>query len=412
MANRTLLLTGPYAALNHVAGAETVTPTSQATGYEADNARDGEPGSKFKFNSAADPLTYLVDKNRLANGNLETFTDPSVPDDWIDISNGTGALSKETSLVNEGTGALKLTGGGAGNGALARQNQTFLSWDRITVSVAIRGDGTNSTFAFVKNKKTGHFLQANGSWSATPAAFAGRSAASYATTTVAGVDLQTTEPGIVPLIFYVQTTTGVGYIDSFYCWPHSDFSAFFGHDLEAQLTVKIRIDDNDSPTFANPTDVITHSSRRRPSFYAVSASVISKRYVQLHITGADLDAPGFGEWVLGRYVALPRQIMAPYRLTPDVGLIGDSPATSLRAEESMHQSFEFLAIDSELDALKQQIMAAGRFGGNRTILVPDENDPEVYFGSMVYGSINDERGYGRVRSISATFTEMDYGVDL
>ena len=408
---KTVVLVGPYEAMNAIAGAETVTPTDADPNFGKDFARDGEPGSVFRFGSAATTLNYDADLDQLA-GNFETWTVSSHPDGWEDASSGTGSVEEETTaaVVNEGSSSAQLNGSGAGNEGRIRRRRKWLAGQVINVTVALYGNGIAAVSAYVRNMRTGMYLLSTGAWTATRTAFATKTTTGWATTTASGVvieDAATCKAGVVELVYEAETTAAQGRVDSFYSWPSWDLSAVFGHNFESNWTVKVESDDN--AAFSSPTDRVTHTIRR-PSFFGTIDSLVNDRYARLSIVGDKLDPPEVGEWVVGPKWTLPRAVELPYTLVPDVGTFDLEIPASVREDEAMNFPVTLFLTAANWDDLRLRLMSASRWGGNRTVLVPDDSREEVYFGTLRVQSI--ERTPANSYRVSMEFRELDYAVKV
>ncbi|MGI0149230.1 MAG: hypothetical protein ACREDF_06840, partial [Thermoplasmata archaeon] len=120
-----IVVVNPEVAGNILVECEAVTPASENASFPKSFLTDGKVGRPFAMALAAANDSVVFDLNRLVNGAFETWPAlDSLPSrGWVNDSSGTGAILRETTLVNAGgsTIAAKLTGGGAGNEARLRK---------------------------------------------------------------------------------------------------------------------------------------------------------------------------------------------------------------------------------------------------------------------------------------------------
>lgn len=372
--------------LNGVASALTPTPSADAN-FPISYLTDRDQATPFRFGSNAANPQVIADLNRVLNGGFDTWPG-TLADNWFNDSVGTGAITKETTLVNTGPNAAKLTGGGGGNEAKIRATDVPMraGW-AFTVTFAIRGDGTNAISIYIQNRVTTRNVTLE--------------AASVAQRPV--YDLRIT----------AEQTTGDGYLDDVYCWPHWDFAALLGHNLGSMLTTTVQSDDNSG--MSSPTTRVTFTLRR-PSMYGLPAAMVTERYARLLLTGTNHEASELGEWILGQRETIPDTppspgLILPFSIAPRADLVGvESGKPSARFDHAPTTMSVALQLgETQWDDMRISLLDAGKLGGLRTLIVPLDTRPEVYYGSLFLEGVQ-RVGAGAVYELSGILEEQRYGV--
>lgn len=395
---------------NILVGCASVTPSSEDALFPKAYLTDGEIGPLFKYAAAAANDSVIFDLDRL-DGSFEDFgASDAVPPGWTDVSIGTGAIARETSVVDSGSVAVKLIGGGSSNNAvIGRQMRVQAGW-AMTVALAIRGDGTNPVEIYIRNRETGGYLKGDETWTTTPTVYATRSTASYgASGTPAAFSIEASSVGLRGVYTFDiwVTTIGTGYVDSFYIWPHWDFAAVFNHNLGANMTARVRSDDNVAMSSATNRVAFT---LRRPAMFGVPAATVTERFAEFYDDGTNPAAGEKGELLLAQKLTSPRSLDLPLAMTPDVGIIGAaSRPNSLRVDESVAFDIGIRMTQTNFDNLRAQLLEASRWGGRRMVVVPDSSRGEVYYGTFLPSGIERLR-VGDVYQLSGRFTEMGYAI--
>lgn len=429
-----IVLTGEYTTLNALAGSTSIEADTNPGGAAIDpnfsikNLANGEPGIITRLAAASDSAQVInVDLNRCRNGGFETWTRTNVPDSWENHSTSMGTLTEETTVINEGTSAVRLDAPDGASSANLRQKILIKPDDLFNLSVALRGDGTNTTSAYCWNPATGSYVNSSGSWVATRTAFHSRSTATYSTNTQ-GVQMESLsdcQTGAVSLVLEVNlpgAASAFGYVDSFRLWPTWNFSAIFGHNIPDSVTLEVRSDDNSA--FSSPTTRITYaSSRNKKAFYdTTTAAGSGERYVQLRIGGPQAEAPWIGEWVLFQALAThptPIGLRVPLTITNIAGNTGMGVAGVNETESTfIETSFPWVSrstTSSNWEDLKIFLGHAARWGGYSSILVPVGPDtigsltgskPDIYFGKFTINEV--ETNHNLQYEISCSMEEVEY----
>src|SRR5687768_3656429 len=98
--------------------ASAVTAVSADPLYPPSNLYDGDPGVPYVANSPSTGQQIKIDHNLAQNSNpgFEGTWAPNPPG-WTIGATGTGAVTKETSIVHAGGGAAKITKAATGDAA-------------------------------------------------------------------------------------------------------------------------------------------------------------------------------------------------------------------------------------------------------------------------------------------------------
>lgn len=395
---------------NILTNAGSVTPSSADSLFPKKYLTDGDTGPLFKHSAAAANDNVIFDLDQLHGGFEDWGASDPLPPGWSDDSSGTGAIARETTTVNSGSVAAKLTGGGSGNEARLKRTIRLPAGWAATASLAVRGDGTNAINVYILNRETGRYLLSNETWSTTKTAYASRSTDSYAaegtpanfTVEAASVGLR----GIYHLDIWAEQVTGDGYLDDFYIWPHWDFAAVFNHNLGANITARIRSDDSSS--MSSPTNRVAFTLRR-PAMFGEPASTVTERYAQFYTDGTNPVAGEIGEIVLSQRLDVDK--IDPYAATPDVGLVGDARRpTAFREDEGASFSVSFRVYsEADWNDVRHKILQSARWGGRRAVIVPLVSEADVYYGT--YRPTSWERqGAGHIYRVDGQFSEMSYAI--
>ena len=416
----TLYTIGPYDTINFVAQAAkrsstAITSTTEDSDFPLVLVYDGEPDSVFKFTGADTASIPILTADLVFNLNpsFTTWTVASHPDGWDDVSSGTGSIEEENTIVNSAPASLQLNSSGGSNNGRARQIVEVIAGNPYTIAVALRGDGTNSVSAYIRNLQTGKWLNSSSVWTSSKTATASRSTGSFSTTTRTFTieDVATSGSGVVQLELRAEGVNGTLYVDDFVIWPHWNFAGVFGHNIPDPTTVTTQSDDNSG--FSSPTTRHTHTApRRRPSFYG-SFSTVTERFVRLHMStvSSGVDKVYIGEWFIGYTKTLDPGIRSPFSIERSVDLVGGGYGKPFGIQEEESVSIDTtvpgLSI-TEWDVFRLEIGRAGKWGGRSAVLVPDSATEEVHLG--LWGI--DEARINSHFDPSGTFSELKYPIKV
>ncbi len=369
---------------NVIEGAELITVSSENPKFPKEKAYDGFPGSPFKFNYAGTDDTYDIDLTRMLNGGMENWAVPSVPDDWTDVSNGTGMLREETGVKHGGAKCLELEGNGGGNEAIAQQDKTVLSGWRMTVEAWLRGNGSNPIYAFLRCLETNELLESDGTWGSS-GAFKTQTAASWSqgkvTFTVPA--FSTTHRHTVTLRLRIYTTTGISYADDVALWPSVKFASVHGHNLGSNIMLRIMSDDN--AAYSSPVNRGSMTIAR-PSFYNRIGSTIDERYWRFLAEGTNFEPIKYGELVLGQALTLTPSMRSEtvterQPRTATTGSSGQMSVVNLTEDPSREFDLDFLCLsESQKDEIRDELLLRSGYGKDPLIVVPDTDDEIVIYG--------------------------------
>lgn len=384
---------------NVIESAEHKIVSSEDNLFPKDLAYDRFPGSSFKFAAVSETgATYDINLNRLLNGGFENWGVSNVPDDWIDDSDGTGALSAELTEVIEGSKALKLVGAGSGNEARAYRDNYVVSGWKCTIDGRIRGDGSNNTIVRIFCYETGQWLDSSGSWQNTVQDFISRSTATYS----ASNPVTFMVPGISTVLRHllrikveIFIVTGTGYADAFRLWPWVDFASVHGHALPIGGPLSFKLQHDTTAAFPSPTTIAMTIAR--PTFWK-SFTEVGERYWRFKADGLNPLQGKYGELVLGQYGTLSPDFLPGsemrfrYPRTREEAENTQIRVINLSNDPIREYMLEFYAItEAQKEAFRQEIVIRSELGKDPLIIVPDNNSEDVIYGKM----IDEYWGYNR-----------------
>lgn len=397
-------------------GTTTLATGTTDSNYPLTNIYDGIPGTPWRAGAAASTFRIKVDGNLVGNGGLETWSDATTAGTWTESNTGTGAgVAREGTTVNSGTYAALFTAGTGTPGASLYQDITVRSGEQISVSVALRGDGTGTMRASLRNLTTGYYLTTSGTWQAASTDFATRSSsASYATTTktptveaysVTGADTCT-----LRLTIYINDASRTGYADDCYLWPYVDFASIHGHTLSNKHTVTLERSTDGSAWTSEGTMTVA------PGAFYLAITSASYRYWSIAIADATaLTAPQIGEAVLGQSVSLSQPWRHPTLAAagegeawPQVRLV--SPGGSVYARRRLDRQTRSRALTwqhtdaTTKEQLLDELWRRTLGGTTPVVLIPWDSEAVCLYG-RVDSDIAPSRVDSAIWQTSLTFLE-------
>lgn len=95
-----------------------------------------------------DETTGNIGDNLVDNGDFEVYTvSPGVPPSWVDNASGTATFEKETTLVNSGSSAVKMTMGGGNTNGMRTNNLPVVAGRSYYVEAWARTSGAGTSRA-------------------------------------------------------------------------------------------------------------------------------------------------------------------------------------------------------------------------------------------------------------------------
>jgi hypothetical protein len=343
--------------------------------YPASRLGNSFPSRVLKFGSVAADIYVVSDINFLLNPGFETwFGDP---ENWFYFS-GAGSISQETTVVDEGSSALKMTG-------VIRyyQDVEVLTGKKYTYGIALRGDATNYSRLQIQDLDTYKWLSTSNTWGTSETYCAQENSG------VAYVDKTGTftvdSSDIVyktKLRIYLYTYAGYGYADDLYLIPNINFSSVHAHNLPSGAAVSIRAS---TDNFSSSDVAIDTFTMVQPSFYETFTDQTYRYWKLLIDTQAVGDIIWIGEWCLGDYftMGLRPQFELPITLVmPKTAVIMQPSRQYLATPEAYRPSREtvlsFLSeSESDLKEMRESILQATEWGKEPLIIVPDINHERV-----------------------------------
>lgn len=288
--------------LNFLELARTITPSPALdANFPASRLYDGyaDAVALFGSNAAGPSLTVdlaIKDRNGVDNGNLDAWSG-GLPTGWeIDFS-GTGSVAETT------------TAGEIRSGSAAKMRRTSGSYygltkfyrvragQRFNISLWCRIAGAGSFKAWLYNPVTKKFLTSGGAWTPTPSYFTTEAAStSYVEKTLSFVveSMATCQaPTTLLQLGVMDQGTGGGsdfaFVDDVFLWPTWNAIVVAGHNIEPGMAPEMRAStDNFSASNVLEASMVV----RQPSFWALAASEITKRYARLVLSGTQSSLAG------------------------------------------------------------------------------------------------------------------------
>lgn len=382
---------------NVIESAELRTVSSEDSDFPKERAYDRFPGSVFKHaeidpGSSEEDATYDIDLNRLLNGGFEDWSVTVVPDNWIDISTGTGAASQNQAVEVEGSSCLELDGDGGSNVAKLYLDVSVLSGWKCTVDIRLRGNGADAIIVVIQCLETGQSLNSVGAWADIPlTTFRSRSTGSFGAAdpiTFTMPEISDAQKHLLTLRFIISTQGANVYADAAYLFPWVDFASVHGHNINiggAAIVFKVQ-HDSDSAYGSPTTQTMTIA---HPSFYKVFTQV-GERYWRFLADGKNILQGKYGELVLGQYQTLLPDFQAGAKVAfnqPKTIVTALNTQTYITAHtDDLQREYmlSFRAItEAQKDLLRQEIYVRTRGGADPLILVPDSNNEDVIYGKLI-----------------------------
>lgn len=364
-----------------------------STSFSTTSLFDGEPGSVFRFTSAAAACEIAIDTDVVKNG---AFGDASVPfpSSWDDISCGTGAVA-------DGTGNAELSAGTSGIAGI-RQDITVHPGEVFSLYGDLYGGTTNHIKMSVQNRQTGHYVNAAGAWSTTLAFYLTQSSGSTHATGNASVTVESYENcnykrDVTIRIEVISTTpsTEAGnatVVDNITLRHRPNFISIHGHNLDPTIQIKVQHDDTSS--FASPTTA-GEPTILQPAFYTKLTSGGNDTWYRILFNGTNSSPIEIGEIWLGRYETLSdtpqygweEATMMPVSENQSISGRQYMTARSYHPSESISVDFFATTTDASglhVDELKE-MMDRGVWGEEPTVFVPWDSEDKVYLGTLTPG---------------------------
>jgi hypothetical protein len=382
-----------------------LTVTDEDSKFPKAGAIDNAGNPPFRFNTAGASNRLDFDLNHLLNGGFETAFVGGVPAaavspylSWVT----TGATAtRNTSTPKTGVACMQVSGTGyiyADILVLAGEFWHGEGWGRK------QGAGTNALIR-AQNLHTGSWLKSDGTWQSAAQALLDTSSTSYVSWTVATtIESPTTSmPRKMTLrvYYYGGGSGGAGtetLYDETFWWPYGvNQVSIHGHNIVSNLPSDV----NQGVTVellgagtATPTNVRASLTQRRPSFYKNFTATEADRFLGVKITNSSLNPSGavfIGELLLIQAVTLLRSQNYGYRITAiDPQLIEATDAGEqrryLECEEGGRRRLKMTVgyrAAAQYAEARDVMMQATRNGAYKSVLVPDDTDPEVcIFGNL------------------------------
>lgn len=369
-------------------GTTTLSTGSAASGYPLTYLYDGKPSVPLVL-AAAGNFTVDVDGDLLQGiGACETFSG-GVATGWTNGSTGTGVLAQGSGagFFHGGSSSQKVTSGAAGVGR-AQVDKVVRAGEVISGDFWLKTDGTATICVRLQDLSTGKFWDGS-AWQSSASNWTTHNTTTWTekTPTAATVDTAANLRAgatTLRLSFVVDSATaaGDGYFDDVAIWPSVDFVGIFGHNIPIGATVELK--SSTSSGWGSPTTEATLTVYQ-PSFYALLAAPVAKRYWRLQVTDAIADAARYvGELAISSAVTLTRAPDYPIRSPrswrtgrgetvlghPHVAQRASQPTRTLDVTWSTSTAAEWREVRDSIF-----LAAAGDF--RDIVLIPRDDDPET-----------------------------------
>lgn len=355
--------------------------------FPAANLYDGDPGVAFRFGSAGADRQVTVDGDlSQGSGAFEDVHVSGAPPGWTDASTGAGALARDTVTFADGASSLRLDSG-TGQ-AIGQRDFSCRAGEELSLTVKLRGDGTNAVTFDIQDLDTGQWLTSGGVWQNAATTVATRSVATFATTTLSAFSVSAMSAWPYPVRrlrvrFYAASGgSAQGWVDTFSIWPSFDFLAVHGHSIRPALTVQFR---SSTDNFSASDTLEATVTPARAAFFSRLSAKVARRYARLKLVGTSPEAMYLGEMRLGQSFSLTRPATFPLNRqlrdaqvrVPRLGY--GSAAYGLATEDVDTLELQFGMVQAEADEWLNEVWRRAR-GGFVFDVVPDSTRTEVYLG--------------------------------
>lgn len=378
--------------------AQTLTSSSELTGYEVGNAFDPTTDKPYIAAEGASNVTINVDLAQDSKGDFESWTG-GVPDGWTDESTGSGTIGEEATEIGSGSKGLKLLPGAAGV-AKVRRRYTVAAGEVLRL-VAMGAVSSSTVRIRIYDPVLRRW------WTGTAWQDTETDALTFANATplVSGA-VSITMPKFassfldqVPLDVYAlaNSTNGTAYLDSLFLYSCWDVITFHGHNIDAGAPITITGSDDGSsysaPTFA------TAAAVRQPAFYARTSSQQTTRYVRILIGGTNVEQLNACRMVVGQSRRATRESDSDsadaiswqddlqIQWTPAqkrfVTPAGVQRIYRLASRMPRKLSLVFKTVDrAQFQAIAEELYDRANAGEHAVLIIPDDAQPDVIYGRV------------------------------
>lgn len=290
------------------------------------------------------------------------------------------------------------------DGAEFFQEIKVRSGDYYETAPSIRG-GTGTGATYIQDRKTGRWLQPDGTWGG-ELAFYSRSTTSFLAQKTPFRAETYAETGLhrTTLRLFGRASGGNAYIDDFVVYPAINFSSAHGVGFPRRFAPGIY--SSDTGAFGGEETLRMSMDPHQPAFYSYLTSLVRARYWQWRFTiDADVEGieqPTLGEWVLAQAMSLTlptlnRAFSSRYGSGVKFGWAqAAKPPKTLALELAQPSravralSLPFRAYDTIWDeTLYQWFVLRCRAAREKVVIAV----PELQEGLVVHGSFDGARGY-------------------
>lgn len=402
----------------------TASPAMDA-GFPVASVHDGFPSQPAIW--ASDGATSYIELylQQLKNGELDDWTG-ATPDEWSKGEIG-GAVVEDAAIKVAGSSAKVSTAAGAGTYAYIRQDIAARPGEAWQILGYLRGDGgagADAAQLFVLNANTGHYLQPDGSWSASVTPCLSRNVAAFT-----DLDLSFTVESFaacnyeqwVELVLYCQVAVSIGvqrdsWYDRMRMAPLVNFASIHGHNIGgAECSVQLR---GSKDFFVADDNLIATLTNASPTMWVKHATMQEYWSYRLQINGAQLSTllgnKYLGEVVLGQATEAVKAPRIGYETihhdaqmrSPDA--LGEQRVYR-RGPSRRRLNMRFFGGDTAYDEALHEFVHRASLGSYPMVVIPDSGKAD----GAVYGRLNRERTDTRVVDVSHRWgmvvDEMPFG---
>lgn len=417
------MLVLPGRKMNLLADAQQSASSSVYDNCEIASLFDNQPSNAFRWGTPAASDYVKFDLNWLPNGDMEDWPTSGIPSGgYEDVSDGTGAIVKDTVTYHAGAVSAKLDGNGSGNKARLRRIIWLPTGKPGTIEAWMRRT-TGTTSGYLVNLSTGNYLNSSGVWTATPTPWATHTTSTWTIKTrtfTMETYIGCGNKHLVPVaVIYVNED--VGHVDDIALWMHWNFTSIHGHNFPVDHDIEIQSDDNYA--FASPTTKVTFAAaeRLRGGFWEAPSATVVDRYVQMEIQGTAYgeteigDQPEIpvyvGEWVVGYSTEITSIFDYPYSSERSRPIAGTKHARFTRSEDkNIVLDLDFTNTPTALAAI-YEVLERCREGADPCVVVPLDDQDEAHFGYFPPKNKINRRFINRYE-YKLQFEEMPFPYDL
>lgn len=382
------------------------------------NLADGIPGTIQKYSAIGTDRYGGGDFQQIPNGDFEAaFSGGHVPDGgWISISLGAGNTTRDTAIVYGGSlGSLKCSVGAGGGTGGAAYTITVRAGEKFHLELYTRAGNVNNPTAKVSvyNKRTGKYLQPNGSWSKAATILFSETGTVFVLKSIEAQveDYATCRADTVPLQVQLYTTSvsGDAYFENVGYWPAVNFAGVFGHNMEPSLLFRVSGSDDG----VNYSPVHIGITPRDPSFWAFNAEEYHRFWRWIDLGTPSSEAGWKGEVILAQTNTAANHPRMGYetqftrRLVQNTSRGGEVRSFKESLFEERAVRFSFGMTDARYAELRDEWFKRSDGGHFPMVVAPLDTETDVIHG-RIDNSLSVRRSFINYREGDVLITESPF----